>query len=250
MVPSLMKTDLVSSAAAAGVRFGSSAQKAGALDLYARLRTRRPSSASSCRAADRLARHPIRRRGRGPEGSPVRQGPGNARADSDVRKEPWVPPMFRPLTRNMLDLDPPDHTRLRALVHRAFTPRLVEELGGRIESIAESLLERGAHADMDLIRDYALPIPTIIIAEMLGVPAADRAPVPPLVADDRRDHAVRLGDAPGDPERPVVPALHPAARPAAARRAARRPRERARAGRGGGRAAQRGRAGGDGLPPA
>lgn len=53
-----------------------------------------------------------------------------------IRLLPWVPPMFRPLERNMLDLDPPDHTRLRALVHKASTPSLVEQ--------AEALSERGA----------------------------------------------------------------------------------------------------------
>jgi cytochrome P450 PksS len=45
-----------------------------------------------------------------------------------LRRLPWVPPMFRPLERNMLDLDQPDHTRLRALVHKAFTPGLVERM--------------------------------------------------------------------------------------------------------------------------
>lgn len=90
-------------------------------------------------------------------------------------KEPWVPGPFRSLMRNMLDLDPPDHTRLRALVHRAFTPRLVEAIRPRIESLADGLLAAAtARGGMDLIRDYALPIPTTIIAEMLGVPESDR----------------------------------------------------------------------------
>ena len=47
-------------------------------------------------------------------------------------KTPWIPGMFKPLTRNMLDLDAPDHTRLRALVQKAFTPRLVEGLRERV----------------------------------------------------------------------------------------------------------------------
>ena len=91
-----------------------------------------------------------------------------------VAKEPWMPAMVRPLTRNMLDLDPPDHTRLRALVYKAFTPRLVEDMRGRIEALTDSLLESvQARGQMDLIRDYALPLPSTIIAEMLGVPADD-----------------------------------------------------------------------------
>ncbi len=92
-----------------------------------------------------------------------------------ARRQPWVPGLFRPLMRNMLDLDPPDHTRLRALVHRAFTPRLVEQMRGRIQALADELLDAVARRGrMDLVRDYALPIPTTIIAEMLGVPAGDR----------------------------------------------------------------------------
>lgn len=89
--------------------------------------------------------------------------------------QPWVPRMLRPLMRNMLDLDPPDHTRLRTLVQGAFRPRLVEAMRPRIELLAEELLVTARiRGSMDLIRDYALPIPTTIIAEMLGVPDADR----------------------------------------------------------------------------
>src|SRR5262245_29124462 len=92
-----------------------------------------------------------------------------------VSRQPWVPSIFRPLMKNMLDLDPPDHTRLRALVHRAFTPRLVEQMRGRIEALADGLLDAvEGREGFDLIRDYALPIPTTIIAEMLGIPPGDR----------------------------------------------------------------------------
>ena len=59
-----------------------------------------------------------------------------------LSKMPWVPPMFRPLERNMLDLDAPDHTRLRALVHKAFTPSLIGRMRDRIQTLAEELLER------------------------------------------------------------------------------------------------------------
>ena len=90
-------------------------------------------------------------------------------------KAPWTPSFFRPLTRNMLDLDAPDHTRLRGLVHKAFTPRLVDRMAERILALTEGLLDAATRRGrMDLIRDYALPIPATIIAEMLGVPAEDR----------------------------------------------------------------------------
>lgn len=50
-------------------------------------------------------------------------------------KQPWVLGFVKPLTRNMLDLDEPDHTRLRALVSKAFTPRLVEQMRDRIQAL-------------------------------------------------------------------------------------------------------------------
>jgi cytochrome P450 PksS len=99
----------------------------------------------------------------------------NALTPEQVAKQPWVPAMFKPLERNMLDLDASDHTRLRGLVHKAFTPRLVEQMRERIQKLANELLDVvERQGQMDLIHDYALPIPTTIIAEMLGVPVADR----------------------------------------------------------------------------
>jgi cytochrome P450 len=75
----------------------------------------------------------------------------------------------------MLDLDPPDHSRLRALVQKAFLPRLIERLRERVQGLSEELLAAvEGRGQMDLIHDYALPIPATIIAEMLGVPARDR----------------------------------------------------------------------------
>src|SRR5262249_30724144 len=90
-------------------------------------------------------------------------------------RQPWMPGFARPLTRNMLDLDAPDHTRLRGLVHKAFTPRLIERMRGRVQALCERLLDRArGRGRLDLIRAYAQPVPTTIIAEMLGVPVADR----------------------------------------------------------------------------
>ena len=90
-------------------------------------------------------------------------------------KAPWVPAMLRPLAQNMLDLDAPDHTRLRGLVHKAFTARLIERLRARIQALCDELLTAAQRrGQLDLIRDYAVPVPATIIAELLGVPVADR----------------------------------------------------------------------------
>ena len=77
---------------------------------------------------------------------------------------------------SMLRMDPPDHTRLRSLVSRAFTPRTVESLRPRIEDIVEEHLDRVAGSGrMEVIGDLAYPLPVIVIAEMLGIPPEDRA---------------------------------------------------------------------------
>jgi pimeloyl-[acyl-carrier protein] synthase len=75
---------------------------------------------------------------------------------------------------SMLDRDPPDHTRLRSLVSKAFTPRMVDGLRPRIQQIVDGLLDGvQAAGSMDVIEEFAYPIPVIVICEMLGVPVAD-----------------------------------------------------------------------------
>lgn len=76
--------------------------------------------------------------------------------------------------KHLLNIDPPDHTRLRGLVHKAFTPRMVENLRDRIQTIADDLLDNFPAEDADLIEHYAFPLPMTVIAELLGVPFADR----------------------------------------------------------------------------
>jgi cytochrome P450 len=76
---------------------------------------------------------------------------------------------------SILFLDPPDHTRLRGLVSKAFTPRAVERIAPRIQEIADELLDAVAGKDaFDVMAAFAGPLPTIVIAEMLGVDPADR----------------------------------------------------------------------------
>jgi cytochrome P450 len=95
---------------------------------------------------------------------------------SDETKPKQTPSfMQRLINENMLFSDPPDHTRLRGLVNQAFTPRRVEKMTPRIQAIADSLLDEvAAQGRMDLIADFALPLPTIIITDMLGIPETDR----------------------------------------------------------------------------
>ncbi|MEU5995457.1 cytochrome P450 [Spirillospora sp. NPDC047418] len=79
----------------------------------------------------------------------------------------------RTRNRSFLTMDPPDHTRLRRLVGKAFTPRLVERLRPRVEALVDGLLD-GMSGEVDLIAALAYPLPVIVISEMLGVPARDR----------------------------------------------------------------------------
>ncbi|MDQ3643202.1 MAG: cytochrome P450 [Actinomycetota bacterium] len=75
----------------------------------------------------------------------------------------------------MMFLDPPDHTRLRSLVSQAFTPRMVESLRPRIQSLVDELLDAVVETgEMDVLEDFAYPLPTVVICELLGVPAEDR----------------------------------------------------------------------------
>lgn len=84
--------------------------------------------------------------------------------------------LSRLLDHHMLNLDGADHQRQRTLVSKAFTTRMVNNMQDRVQRIADELLDQvQAKGTMDLIDDYAFPLPIIVIAEMLGIPAADRA---------------------------------------------------------------------------
>jgi pimeloyl-[acyl-carrier protein] synthase len=79
-------------------------------------------------------------------------------------------------SKTLIFSDPPDHTRVRALVHQAFTPRRVKDLEPRISVIVDELLAQvRPHGAMDFVADFASVLPIIVIAELLGVPPGDRA---------------------------------------------------------------------------
>lgn len=101
----------------------------------------------------------------------------------------------------LLVADPPQHTRLRALVSRAFTPRRVEELRPRIQRITDDLLDAMLpQGPADLVESFACPLPFTVICELLGVPELDRTAfrkltteaVAPASADSEHDAFVRL----------------------------------------------------------
>jgi cytochrome P450 len=84
-------------------------------------------------------------------------------------------PNERDMSNVMLFIDPPRHTRLRTLVNKAFTPRVVERLRERVHQIVDELLDAvSGNNKMDVISDFAYPLPVRVICEMLGVPDEDR----------------------------------------------------------------------------
>src|SRR6267142_1225187 len=89
----------------------------------------------------------------------------------DIMKEP----VFRNMSHLMLQQDPPDHTRLRGLVVKAFTARRVEDMRPRIQQIVDETLDRIIpQGKMDLIEDFAFRLPVTIICDMLGIPEKHR----------------------------------------------------------------------------
>ena len=95
----------------------------------------------------------------------------------------WHAPFWDLINAGILDMEPPDHTRVRRLVSKAFTPRFVEGLRPRVQAIMDGLVDDVDGAgEFDLIT-VAEPLPVTVIAEMLGVPEADRRHLRPWSAD-------------------------------------------------------------------
>lgn len=94
---------------------------------------------------------------------------------SRLSEKPSPTPAERGMENIMLFKDPPDHTRLRGLVNKAFTPRVVERMRTRIVQIVNDLIDEvEPRGEMDVIEDFAYPLPVTVIAEMLGIPEPDR----------------------------------------------------------------------------
>jgi cytochrome P450 len=96
----------------------------------------------------------------------------------------WHAPFHELNDAGMLDMEPPDHTRLRRLVLKAFTPRTVEAMRERIQAIVDGLIDGFDGAgEIDLIADFVEPLPVTVIADLLGVPEGDRHLLRPWSAD-------------------------------------------------------------------
>jgi pimeloyl-[acyl-carrier protein] synthase len=107
-------------------------------------------------------------------------------------------PIAGVMVKQMLFMDPPAHTRLRGLCSQAFTPRRVERLREHIQEIADRLIDEVlASGRMDLIRDFAAPMPATVTAEMLGVPTSDHVQLKAWSAD----FAEMLGNFQHNPDR-------------------------------------------------
>ncbi len=118
-----------------------------------------------------LLRHP----GVGKDFSSAMNSLGLTDADREAQDR------FRNDRSNMLVTDPPDHTRLRGLVTRAFTPRTVEKLRPRIVALVDELLDTFDSGEVEVMDALAFPLPVTVIGDMLGVPAEDRPLLRPLV---------------------------------------------------------------------
>jgi cytochrome P450 len=109
------------------------------------------------------------------EPGPIWEGYGLTEAEWQARFD-----SFNKQTRSMLGLDPPDHTRLRRLVAKAFTPKTVENLRPDIERLTDELLD-DCEGEVDVIAQLALRLPMNVISEMLGVPESYRTELQPLI---------------------------------------------------------------------
>ncbi|WP_342211071.1 MULTISPECIES: cytochrome P450 family protein [unclassified Streptomyces] len=125
--------------------------------------------------------------------SRLSKNPAHHAKDAQGRSKTGIPgERSANLMTHLLNIDPPDHTRLRRLVSKAFTPRTIAAFGPRVQDLADRLIDDfAAKGEADLIHDFAFPLPIYAICDLLGVPAEDQ--------DDFRDWAgmmIRHGGGP------------------------------------------------------
>src|SRR3990167_25855 len=95
--------------------------------------------------------------------------------DPLIKLIPQLAEQLNSRNRSMLNVNPPDHTRLRSLVNKAFSPSMVSGMRDHIGEIANKLIDQvEAKGEMDVINDFAFVLPLTVIAEMLGIPVSDR----------------------------------------------------------------------------
>lgn len=93
---------------------------------------------------------------------------------------PDYEPFIKLGQHSMFDKEPPEHTRLRSLVHKAFTPRRIRDMQAHIQRITDDLLDQAeAKGEIDLLEDFAVPLPVTVIAQLLGIPESDRGQLRP-----------------------------------------------------------------------
>jgi cytochrome P450 len=123
--------------------------------------------------------------------------PRLALTPEELKERELFPLALEAIENHMLNRDGDDHRRLRRLVTKAFTPRIVEQLRPRIQAIADELLDEvEPQGEMDLSAAYAFPLPITVIAELLGVPTEDQdrfrqwsdAVITPAVSQEELDH--------------------------------------------------------------
>jgi cytochrome P450 len=104
------------------------------------------------------------------------KNPNNAMSPEQLRQAPKVPAIFAKLQQSLLDLDGADHDRLKVLVHKAFTPRMIENMRQQTQNVTNLALEKALkRGEIDLLHDFALPVPLAIIGQIMGVPEKDHS---------------------------------------------------------------------------
>jgi cytochrome P450 len=99
----------------------------------------------------------------------------STRTPDELAKLAPEPELVQLLNQHMLNADGEDHARLRALVNKAFTTRMINDQRQAVQTIADGLIDKvEARGEMDLIDDYAFPLPIVVIAQILGIPPEDR----------------------------------------------------------------------------